>query len=149
MPWGRRELLWATGSLAATVAAKTARATGAGQVTVGDLWPGQELGPCRLVHVLPVERGALPFVLADPSGVRFVVELHVHDPSVRSLARAGSYDVFLRNGGTGDTPTDEAHGLGAMALAAVVAAREASGRPIPPLATIVERWASDPPPTFR
>jgi len=73
----------------------------------------------------------------------------VHDPGVSPLARAGSYDVFLRNGGGGRTPTNEAQGLGAMALAARIAARETAGRPIPQLATIVERWAHDPPPMFR
>ena len=72
----------------------------------------------------------------------------------------GNVDIFTRparaqqvgkaqHGGTGTTPTNETHGLGAMALASLVAAREAAGRPIPELATIVERWSSDPPPMFR
>jgi hypothetical protein len=98
---------------------------------------------------MPVDQGALPFELEDPSGRRFVVEVHRRDTSVSGIRPAGSLDVFLRNGGTGTTPTDETHGLAAMALASMLAKREAEGRPIPELATIVERWSSDPPPPFR
>ncbi len=158
----RREFLRGTVASAASAAAvavatttnpATAATESSGPAgSPGDFAPGMALGPCRLVRVLRVDQGALPFVLADAhgsGGTEFVVELHLHDPGVTPLARAGSYDVFLRNGGTGRTPTVEAHGLGAMALASLVAAREAAGRPIPELATIVERWASAPPPTFR
>ena len=167
--WRRRDFLWAAGAFAAgatiTVTSKSASASGpesasasaslanagqsAGGAGAGDFEPGLALGPCRLVAVLPVDQGALPFVLCDPQGRTFVAELHVHDPGVRGIARAGSYEIFLRNGGSGSTPTHEAHGLGAMALATLVAEREASGRPIPQLASIVERWASEPPPLFR
>jgi hypothetical protein len=147
MPWSRRDFLWGASAVAATTAVTGARRAEAAQA--GSFEPGLQLGPCRLVRVLPVEQGALPFELEDPAGCRFIVEVHEHDEGVRGLRRAGSHDVFLRNGGTGATPTNETHGLGAMALASVLAEREASGRPIPQLATIVERWSSDPPPLFR
>jgi hypothetical protein len=115
-----------------------------------ELRPGTQLGSCRLVRVLPVERGALPFELQDPAGKTFVVEVHRRDPSVPGIRPAGEYDVFLRNGGTGRTPTDETHGLAAMALASVLRSQQAAGQPIPgELGTIVERWFKDPPPAFR
>jgi hypothetical protein len=163
MPSSRRDFLRGSGAIAtATVmtsapglarAASAASAAGpegdASAAAATSFEPGLALGPCRLVAVLPVELGALPFELQDPSGHHFVVEVHRRDAGVQGLRPAGSYDVFLRNGGSGATPTDETHGLGAMALASLIAAREAAGRPIPQLSTIVERWSSDPPPLFR
>ncbi len=155
MPSSRRDFLRGASAVAAAAAA-TGAARGAqaehasaAAPTPGAFQPGMPLGPCRLVKVLPVDNGALPFELEDPSGQRFVVEVHERDASVAGLCPAGSHDVFLRNGGSGKTPTNETHGLGAMALATLLAEREASGRPIPPLATIVERWSADPPPLFR
>jgi hypothetical protein len=162
MPWSRRDFLWGASAAAAATAMTTssragataqAGATAAASVPAAgapvDFVPGLPLGPCRLVQILPIERGALPFELEDPAGQRFVVEVHQHAAGVSALRRAGSYDVFLRNGGSGSTPTHETHGLGAMALASLVAAHEAYGKPIPELGTIVERWSSDPPPQFR
>ena len=155
MPSSRRDFLRGAGAVAAAATATAMpRAAQAGQASPaaerpGTFEPGMQLGPCRLVKVLPVEQGALPFELEDPSGGRFIVEVHQRDASVAGLRPAGSHDVFLRNGGSGQTPTNETHGLGAMALATLLAEREASGRPIPPLATIVERWSADPPPMFR
>lgn len=153
MPWSRRNFLRGSSAVAAAAALVTApriaKAAGAASSPRRGFEPGAQVGPCRLVRVLPVEQGALPFELEDPSGHRFVVEVHRRDPSVSGIRPAGSLDVFLRNGGTGSTPTDETHGLGAMALASLLAAREAEGRPIPELATIVERWSCDPPPVFK
>jgi len=152
MPSSRRDFLWGASAVAATGAVIAAPGGAQAAQVVrnpGDFEPGLPLGPCRLTRVLPVEQGALPFELEDPAGLRFIVEVHRRDAGVAGLRPAGSYDVFLRNGGTGSTPTNETHGLGAMALASLVAAREASGRLIPELATIVERWSSDPPPMFR
>jgi hypothetical protein len=164
MPWSRRDFMWGASAVAAATAVTTApHASGAAATATGgtgtsrvkaagapvDLVPGLPLGPCRLVQILPVERGALPFELEDPAGRRFVVEVHRHTEGVAALRRAGSCDVFLRNGGSGSTPTNETHGLGAMALASLLAAHEAYGKPLPQLGTIVERWSSDPPPQFR
>ncbi len=151
MPWSRREFLSGASAVAtATAVTGTTRRLQAAQAApTGRFEAGMPLGPCRLVQVRPVEQGALPFELEDAAGVRFVVEVHEHDEGVQGLRRAGAYDVFLRNGGSGNTPTNEAHGLAAMALAALLMQRQSNGGPIPPLATIVERWSSDPPPQFR
>lgn len=108
---------------------------------------GVAVGPCTVSRMLPVENGALPVELVDPSGEAFVVEVHRWDASAPpGIARAGSLAVYLRNGGTGATRTNETHGLGAMALASLLEARERTGKPVPRLASIVERWQHDPPP---
>lgn len=156
MPWSRRKFLWGSSALATAAALvsspRIARATEASSRR-SSFEPGQAVGPCRLVRVLPVEQGALPFELENPSGHRFIVEVHRRipeaDAGVRGIRPAGSLDVFLRNGGTGTTPTNETHGLAAMALASHLARREAEGRPVPELSTIAERWSSDPPPVFK
>ena len=108
---------------------------------------GVPVGPCTVSRVLPVENGALPVELVDAWGHAFVVEVHRWDEAAPpAIARAGSLAVYLRNGGTGTTRTNEAHGLGAMALAALLEAREKAGKPVPRLASITERWQHDPPP---
>ncbi len=151
MPWSRRKFLWGSSALAAAAALVSAPRSAKAAEHRPSFEPGQVVGRCRLVRVLPVEQGALPFELEDPSGRRFIVEVHRRDAGggVRGIRPAGSLDVFLRNGGTGTTPTDETHGLAAMALASHLAAREAEGRPVPELSTIAERWSSDPPPVFK
>ena len=152
--WSRRDLLCAAGALAAATIVRTASAKDARRppgrfirratpTRPPELVPGMKLGPCKLTRLLPVERDALPFELQDPSGQLFVVEAHLRDESRPGIARAGSLDVFLVNGGDGSTPTDEARGLGAMALA-----RERAGLPVPAVATIVERWNRHPPPAL-
>ena len=152
----RRQLLGAAAAAAAAVL--VAPAFAAGRPAAGPavrLAPGMPLGPCRLVRELPLHEGSMPFELVDAAGGRFVVEVHRHDPGAPGIARAGSLSVYLRNGGTGATPTREDHGLGAMALAAELARLEATGRPVAlpsspasprPLTSIVERWRSGSPP---
>jgi hypothetical protein len=160
--WSRRDLLCAAGALATLTFVRVASAKGApgpagrtgrfarraAPTRPPELVPGMKLGPCKLTRLLPVERDALPFELQDPSGELFVVEAHRRDESRPGIARAGSLDVYLVNGGDGRTPTDEARGLGAMALARVLAVRERAGLPVPQVATIVERWNRHPPPTL-
>jgi hypothetical protein len=155
MRWTRRELLGAmAGALAGATLLGAGDANAAGRGRGGaahggapfpDLAPGTRLGPCTLVRVQPLERGGAPVVLRDPHGRDFVVEVHRHDPRAPGVARAGSLAVYVRNGGDGATRTDETHGLGAMALAARLEARERAGGRVPRLASIVERWAFDPP----
>ena len=47
--------------------------------------------------------------------------------------------MYVSNGGGGAIATDEEHGLGAMALAAEIAKREAAGMHVPQLATMSDR----------
>ena len=151
MPWSRRKFLWGSSALATAAALVGPPRIARAAEQRSSFEPGQAVGPCRLIRVLPVEQGALPFELEDPSGRRFIVEVHRRDTDggVSGIRPAGSLDVFLRNGGTGTTPTDETHGLAAMALASHLAKREAEGRPVPELSTIAERWSGDPPPLFK
>jgi hypothetical protein len=145
MAWSRRDVLRNGAVAGALLAMSRVRTALASAPEVASLPTGTVLGPCKLAAVLPVERGVLPVVLEDPRGKTFVVEVHRHDPRAPGIARAGSLDVFVRNGGNGATTTDESHGLGAMALAELLAERERAGRRIPRLASIVERWRHDPP----
>lgn len=147
----RRTLLTGAGALTALAAVRTAAGAPplAAVAAVPKLAVGLKLGACTLERILPVERDALPFELKDPAGRLFIVEAHVHDPAHPGIARAGSLDVFLVNGGNGDTPTDETHGVAAMELARVLSLREQAGAEVPTLATIAERWSYDPPPGRR
>jgi hypothetical protein len=144
--FSRRELLWAMGGVVPVEAAHLTGVSPRRQEVpppreLVDLAPGTPLGPCRLMRVMPAERGGIPVVMADPEGRAFEVELHRHDERAPGLARAGSLDVYLRNGGDGAKPSDETHGLGAIALARLLADRELAGKRVPRLASIVERWS--------
>jgi hypothetical protein len=145
----RREVLLGTTALSSVLAFNLVRVSDAAAAASRrslHLRPGVCVGPCTVSRVLPVENGALPIELVDPAGERFVVEVHRFDERAPGIARAGSLAVYLRNGGTGATRSDETHGLGAMALASLLEAREQAGKPVPRLASILERWQCDPPP---
>jgi hypothetical protein len=146
----RREILLGGAALTSLAAANLVRVSEANAATDPgrlQLRAGIRVGPCTISRVLPVENGALPVELVDPSGRPFLAEVHRWDANAPpGIARAGSLAVYLRNGGTGTTRTNEAHGLGAMALASLLEAREMAGKPMPRLASIVERWQNDPPP---
>jgi hypothetical protein len=103
--------------------------------------PGAKVGRCTVVRVDPVLAGGVPVTLASADGAEFRVDVLRHDPETPGVARAGSLAVFMNNGGSGDKATIEEHGLGAMALAALLAQREAAGSPVPALATLRHRAA--------
>jgi hypothetical protein len=146
----RREILLggaALSSLAASNLVRVSEANAASDPARLQLRAGVRVGPCTVSRVLAVENGALPVELVDASGRSFIVEVHRWDEAAPpGIARTGSLAVYLRNGGTGATRTNEAHGLAAIALAALLEARERAGKPLPRLASIVERWQHDPPP---
>jgi len=146
----RREILLGSAALTSLAALNLVRVSEADAATDParlQLRAGIRVGPCTVSRVLPVENGALPMELVDASGHPFIVEVHRWDEAAPpGIARAGSLAVYLRNGGTGTTRTKETHGLGAMALASLLEARERAGKQVPRLASIVERWQHDPPP---
>ena len=90
---------------------------------------GLVAGDYRVAWVGSVEQGAFEVGLEDASGDACVVDVCLRDDSplaVRGPARSGRFDFFMPNAGTGDTPTNERHGLAAMALAVAIAPYESA-----------------------
>lgn len=107
---------------------------------------GQAVGNYRVQSVGGLDRGGIPVVLATLSGGIFRVDILRVDPteSKIGIGAAGAVSVYLRNGGDGQTVTNEEQGLGAMALAEALLARERNGaRPPHGLLTRGEREALD------
>jgi hypothetical protein len=95
--------------------------------------PGNAVGPYQVISVGPVDRGAIAVALSTPSGVEYTVDVLRVDPNEShvGIGAAGRVGVFLRNGGNGQTATDEEQGLGAMALAHELLRREQAGEQPP------------------
>ncbi len=107
---------------------------------------GKHLGSYRVHAVGALERGGIPVVLATAAGQHFRVDVLRVDPSdgTAGIGVAGAVSVYLRNGGDGNTATDEEQGLGAMALAEELLRRDREGRKPPSaLLTRGERRALD------
>ena len=138
----RRDVLKTLGITVAAVAAlgaTNARLHGGERSGVLSFKAGTTFATCTLLRVEPQERGAVRMLLAGADGRTFTVEVMRFDPRVPGVARAGSLAVYVSNGGGGAIATDEEHGLGAMALAAEIAKREAAGMHVPQLATMSDR----------
>jgi hypothetical protein len=113
----------------------------------GPLRPGSPIGACRLVAIHGVRMGTISVVLATSQGERFQVDVLRRDTAPGAPLGVGntpSLSVFVHNRGSGSTATDEEHGLGAMALAAALAQREAEGAVVPALLTQRQRAARFP-----
>lgn len=106
---------------------------------LGDIAPGSRLDRWSVVAVYDVVLGAIPVVLATADGTRFQVDVVRRDPAVPGLADTRHLSVLLSNHGDGAAPTVEEQGLGAMALAAALAAREESAPAVAGLLTRDER----------
>lgn len=82
------------------------------------LEPGERIGAVTVVAVHPPQFGAVPIVLATDDGARFQVDVLARDAGGPSgIADTARYSLFIANHGDGSTSTDEAQGLGVMALA--------------------------------
>lgn len=91
--------------------------------------------------------GAIPVVLRTDAGLRFQVDVLRRDRrggGRLGVANTETFSPYLANRGDGRTATDEDQGLGAMALAEVLARREAACAPAPALLTMDERRARHP-----
>lgn len=107
-----------------------------GAVRPGALLPGTQV---QVVTVHAVTFGALPVVLEAPGGERFQVDVLARDPAgPQGVGNTEHYSVYVSNRGDGETSTNEAQGLGAMALARVL---EGEAHQIPPLQTLRSREA--------
>jgi len=107
---------------------------------------GVHFGAYRVVSVGAIERGGVPVWLSFNEGAAFRVDVLRADPTAGStgIGAVSSHSVYLRNGGNGRTSTDESMGLGAMALAEELSARERAGlKPPAALLTMDERSALD------
>jgi hypothetical protein len=126
---------------AAFLAAPLAVVTRRGQASLAEppfpeLQLGTQVGRCTLVSIRGVEDGRVPVVLRAPGGHEFMVDVLRHDPQTPGIARAGRLGVYIRNGGSGSKATHEEEGLGAMALADLLAEREGRGLDVPRLASL-------------
>jgi len=143
---GRRELFGAIG-VAAVGVGSSRRALGAAVKAQGPdvllkragVAPGAFFGSCKVIDVGHDAQGAVSVGLQGRDGRRFVLEVLGHDPGTPGVASAGRLAVYVNNRGTGDTATDEEHGLAAMALARHLGQREAAGVELPVLPTLSER----------
>ncbi len=98
------------------------------------LFDGIRLDRWKIVEVGAVKSGVLPVVMQAADGGRFVVEIAGRSANgPRAVAETHRYALYLSNGGDGNTATVEEHGLGVMALAAALRAREAAGPELRPL----------------
>lgn len=139
--WGRRRVLGVLAAGTAVVAAgsvmlTTRRSSARGSWPALD--PGERIGAVTVVAVHPPQFGAVPIVLATAEGTRFQVDVLARDPEgPGGIADTAHYSLFLANHGDGSTSTDEAQGLGVMALAERLRALEQG--PGPQLLTLRER----------
>lgn len=113
---------------------------------LGDaLVAGAAIGRWTVVAVHPIHCGAVPVVLATEDGRRYQVDVLARDPEgPAGVANTGQLSLFVANHGDGRTATDEEEGLGAMALAGHLGAREAGGWTAPSLLTLQQRAAQYP-----
>ena len=92
----------------------------------GDRVAGGRIGDCRIERVYGLHQGAIPVVMTCSAGTRFQVDILRRDGSGPSgVGNTDSLSVYIANHGDGHAPTVESQGLAAMALAAVLAERDA------------------------
>ena len=146
LPLARRSFVALTGLtlVAAGCGAADSAATPAAGGELVDLQPGAKLATGRVVAIHPVHYGAIPVVLETDGGSRFQVDVMARDPKVAAPAQTDKLSLFVVNAGDGDTATDEAQGLSAMALAAALRERNVDQASLPELLTMSERAARYP-----
>jgi hypothetical protein len=106
----------------------------------GDLHDGGKLDRWTIVRIYDVHFGGIPVVLATADGKRFQVDLLRHENNgPQGVAGTTQLGLYIANQGDGGLTTPEEQGLGIMALAAALTARENAGAKPPPLLTITER----------
>jgi hypothetical protein len=149
--FGRRKLLAGAVALAGGTVATVAKARHSARKHLvpdpppevaaffGDVRAGAELGEYRVAAVYPVHMGAIP-VLLEHDGEQFQIDvLRRDDRGPAPVGQTPSLSLFLANQGNGRRPTNERHGLGALALASALAEREARVKSLPELLTLRER----------
>jgi hypothetical protein len=90
---------------------------------------GARLARWTLEKCLPFAHGSLSLILSDKDGTSFQLDVYARDAepdAPQPPGRSEVFDVFLANGGAGQMPSLEEHGLAAMAVAAIL--RQNEGR---------------------
>jgi len=133
-----------SGGVAAASAAPVAAPVVLDRATAALLGPlvGESIDRWRVVAVHATRSGGIPVVLETRAGVQFQVDILRRDASATAtngVATTQSLAVAVHNTGNGSVATVEEQGLGAMALAAALSARETAGVPVPQLLTFAER----------
>ena len=88
---------------------------------------GSQLASWRVEQISTVRYGAVTVGLRDAAGQVFFLDICGHDSGPLAPVAPGRselYDVFVANLGDGSRPTDESHGLAAMAVAEVLRTNE-------------------------
>ncbi len=92
-----------------------------------DLPEGSKLGNrWRVEQVHGVTFGAIPVVLSSIDSGRFQIDIMRRDDEARGVASTERLELFVANGGNGNTATDEDHAEAAVAMAEVLARRESA-----------------------
>jgi hypothetical protein len=106
----------------------------------GDLRPGSQIDRWTIVQIADVHAGCIPVQMAAADGTRFQIDIALFDPEgPKPVAQTKTLALYLVNGGGGTTSTVEEHGLGVMALAAVLRQREDAGAVAPQLVKLRDR----------
>jgi hypothetical protein len=103
---------------------------------------GAQVGPAKIVGVGNVRSGAADVEFEDADHQRFWARICLRDHghgAPTPIAHTERYELFLANGGKGNTPTRESHGLTVMALASHVRKNEADAEMLA-LTTLRDRW---------
>jgi hypothetical protein len=103
---------------------------------------GAMVGDSRLENVSIDEFGMGVIMLESPVGRSFRVDICRREPAnstVQPIAQTKHCALFLRNSGSGDTPTDESMGLSVIALALAIQNNELE-QPTLQLITKNEFW---------
>jgi hypothetical protein len=144
----RRQALVA-GGCAIAVAAVTWGALStnpsATEARLGEVAVGERFGDATVVAIHSPHMGAIPVVMALPSGTRFQVDVLARDPDgPAGIAETSTLSLYLANRGDGATRTDEGQGLAVIALARRLDAVEAPAG----LLTLAQRTREHPDGSF-
>lgn len=115
-----------------------------GSALLAPLAAGSQLASWQLVRVSAVRHGAVTVGMREGTGAEFYLDICSRDMAAGAPVppgRSDRFDVFVANLGDGSRPTDESHGLAAMAVAEVLRTNEHRVS-IPGLLTLRERLAT-------
>jgi hypothetical protein len=101
---------------------------------------GTRVADCVVDTVGELRCGVVPVVLRDSADRRFQVDVARRDfAGPAGIGNTRKLSLYLANGGSGRTPTEEAHGLAVLALAARLGRLERAGARWPELLTMRQR----------